>query len=344
MSDHYRLFEGVEETDRFDDGVTNDHPFSRHYSIYASTMGFKPWCELLEAPDVETPWLVEGLLPCGGSSLWVAKPKVGKSTCVQNLGHAVTCRRSFLGRATLTGPVLYLALEEKESEVRNHFKAMGTDSTASLFFYFARTPADALSWLRMAIELYKPLLVIVDTFQKFTRVRDIKDYAVVTNKMDPLMALARECGAHIAFTHHGTKAQCADPGDAALGSTALFGGVDTLVYLRKTQNYRTIGSIQRYGDDLPETILTLDGAAWTVSLGALRKADDRRAAAQAILDFLAQAAEPLDEPTIREQVGGRTEGLSPALRDLVREGRIDRSGGGKKHDPYYYAVAQKQCG
>jgi hypothetical protein len=282
------------------------------------------------------------MLPRGGSSLWVAKPKVGKSTSVQNLAHAVACHHDFLGRAVISGPVLYLALEEKESEVRKHFEAMCTPEDAPIYFYFARTPDDALSWLRSAIEQYKPALVIVDTFQKFTRVRDIKDYAIVTNRMDPIMALARESGAHVAFTHHGTKAQCADPGDAALGSTALFGGVDTLVYLRKTQNHRTIGSIQRYGEDLAETILTLDGATWTVSLGGLRKADDRRAAAQAILDFLAEAAEPLDETTIREQVGGRTQDLAVALRDLVNDGSVVRSGGGRKGDPYRYASSTER--
>ena len=320
------------------DGVTNDARWN------AGAAGFRSWKELLEAPEVSTDWLVDGMLPRGGSSLWVAKPKVGKSTSVQNLAHATACDHDFLGHAVVSGAVLYLALEEKESEVRKHFEAMGTAEDAPLYFYFARTPDDGLSWLRNAIEQYKPVLVIVDTFQKFTRVRDIKDYAIVTNKMDPIMALARESGAHVAFTHHGTKAQSADPGDAALGSTALFGGVDTLVYLHKTQNYRTIGTIQRYGDDLPETILSLDAATWTISLGSLRRATDRTAAGKAILDFLADCPEPIDEPTIREEVGGRTQDLAPALRELVRNGAVIRSGGGRRGDPYLYVINRDRYG
>ena len=158
------------------------------------------------------------------------------------------------------------------------------------------------------MDQYRPLLVVVDTFQKFTRVRDISDYAIVTNAMDPITSLARESGAHVAFTHHGTKSQCSDPGDVSLGSTALFGGVDTLIYMRKTESHRTIGSIQRYGDDLPETVIVLEPSTWTVALAGLKADADRNAAGQAIFEFLRARgtdAEPLDESAIREAVEGR---------------------------------------
>ena len=152
----------------------------------------------------------------------MAKPKVGKSTTAQNLAHAVACSHDFLDHAVVPGPVLYLALEEKESEVRKHFEAMGTPKDAPLYFYFARTPDDGLSWLRTAIERYTPMLVIVDTFQKFTQSATLKTTRSSPTRWTRLWRLPANLGAHVAFTHHGTKAQCSDPGDAALGSTALF--------------------------------------------------------------------------------------------------------------------------
>ena len=44
-----------------------------------------PMGELLSEPEDAIDWLVEELLPCGGVSVMVAKPKVGKSTTVREL-------------------------------------------------------------------------------------------------------------------------------------------------------------------------------------------------------------------------------------------------------------------
>ena len=48
--------------------------------------------------EPETEWLWEGILPAGGLSLLVAKPKVGKTTLAFRLGFAVTSGKDFLGR------------------------------------------------------------------------------------------------------------------------------------------------------------------------------------------------------------------------------------------------------
>ncbi len=49
-----------------------------------------------------------------------------------------------------------------------------------------------------------------------------------------------------------------DAGDAVMGSTGFFGAVDALLTMRKKEKVRTIESTQRYGEDLPETIVHLD--------------------------------------------------------------------------------------
>ena len=52
--------------------------------------GFRPisMTDLLSAPEEVTRWLVEGLLPAGGVSLLIAKPKTGKSTLALQLSVA----------------------------------------------------------------------------------------------------------------------------------------------------------------------------------------------------------------------------------------------------------------
>lgn len=102
--------------------------------------------------------------------------------------------------------------------------------------------------------------MIVDVLQKFCRIKELNDYAQVTNALEPLMAIARDENCHILLTHHAGKADRQD-GDDILGSTALLGGVDTLIQMKKRDRRRTFFTIQRYGDDLSETVveLTPDG-------------------------------------------------------------------------------------
>src|SRR5262245_49976577 len=61
----------------------------------------------LEEPD--TSYLWGDILPKGGMSLNVAKPKVGKTTFALNLAVAVARGEPFLGRPTAKGKVIYLA-------------------------------------------------------------------------------------------------------------------------------------------------------------------------------------------------------------------------------------------
>jgi hypothetical protein len=91
----------------------------------AATMRFTTLRDLLSEQEQVTAWVVENLLPSGGDSLLVAKPKVGKSTLARCLALAVARGNEFLGRKTSQGLVMYLALEEKRDEVRRHFEAMG---------------------------------------------------------------------------------------------------------------------------------------------------------------------------------------------------------------------------
>jgi AAA domain len=92
---------------------------------HGSRMELTSLGDLLQETDEELPWLEENLLPSRGFSLLAGKPKAGKSTFARCLALAVARGECFLGRATTKGPVLYLALEEKRSEVRNHFREMG---------------------------------------------------------------------------------------------------------------------------------------------------------------------------------------------------------------------------
>jgi hypothetical protein len=293
--------------------------------------------DLLNEPESAVDWIVNGRLPVGGLSLLAAKPKAGKSTLARCLALAVSRGADFLGQPSQQGPVLYLALEEKRSEVRKHFKAMGAKDDP-IFIFTSPSPQDGLDQLRLAAEREKPMLIIVDPLFKFVRVKDSNDYAAITIALEPLLTLARETGAHVLAVHHLGKGE-REGGDAILGSTAIYAAVDTALLMKRTEKYRTLSSVQRYGEDLDEITLTFDPTSRTITAGPSRQEADTQEAAQVIVAFLTAQPEAAEEKTILEAVEGRRALKVKALRWLVETQAVIRSGKGGRGDPYRYSVS-----
>jgi 5S rRNA maturation endonuclease (ribonuclease M5) len=294
--------------------------------------------ELLAEPEEDHAWLVEDRLPAGGLGLLAGKPKAGKSTAARCLALAVARGAEWLGFKTHQGEVFYLGLEEKRQEVRRHFKAMGARPDDPVRVFIAPSPEDGMAQLRAAAEAARPALIVVDPLLRFVRVRDANDYAVVTGALEPLMAIARDTGACLLAVHHMGKGERSG-GDAILGSTAIFGAVDTALLLKRTEKYRTLSSTQRYGPDLEEIVVTLDEETRTVQAGSSRAEADEQQAAAAILDYLRTLSEPVEESAIREAVEVKKGVQVRALRTLVADGKVNREGAGKKGDPYRYSIS-----
>lgn len=301
--------------------------------------------ELYALPPETADWLLEGILPSAGTSLCGAKPKVGKSTFARNLTLCVARGEHFLGRHTTRGTVLYASIEDKAGELRRLFRAMGVTEGDPILTYCGRTPdfGDAVKWLRATAQSHRPVLIVIDTLQRFARFHDINDYARVTNALDPLMHLARETGAHILVTHHAKKTGGSD-GDAVLGSTALFGAVDTLLDMQRVDGRRTLRTYQRYGQDLEETILALDPQTYLLTATGSVAGAECRDAETRILDYLEGRTERATRDQVLEEFGGRTQACTDALKALVASGRIVREGSGRKGDPFLFSVPSLYAG
>ncbi len=292
--------------------------------------------DLLNEPEENINWIVEDLLPSNGFSVMAAKPKVGKSTLARQLALSVAQGQPFLDRQTVQGGVLYVALEEKRSEVKNHFRLLGGTGNEDLHSYIGSAPQEASKWLDKEIKARKPILVIIDTLFRFVSIKNGNDYAEVTTALSPLLALARENGAHLMVVHHAGKG-AAEGGDAILGSTAIFGSVDTAIILRRTESRRTIETQQRYGTDIEPTVLVFDEAVRAITLGGTKEEVEINLAKVAILAFLDASTEPVGEAIIREDVGGRAGPKSKALRQLVASGGVARIGKGVSGSPFLYS-------
>lgn len=294
---------------------------------------------LLDEPQEEINWIADGLLPAGGFSIVVAKPKIGKSTLARQAGLAVCRGEEFLGRKTTKGPVLYISLEEKRGEVKNHFQLMGATGNEDLGVYVGTIPEDVNKWILNETQSKKPVLVIIDTLFRFAQVTDVNDYSRVLKALDPLLDLARSQSTHVMCIHHARKSP-GEGADSTLGSTAIFGSVDTAIVIKRTEaGKRTIETQQRYGSDIEPTILLFDPETKMTVLGGTKEEDDTNKVAEGIIEFLKSMKDPVNEATIDEEVTGKSIFKRKALRDLFAQGKLTRSGAGRKGDPYLYSCS-----
>jgi hypothetical protein len=156
----------------------------------------------------------------------------------------------------------------------------------------------------------------------------------VTKLTEPLIKLAHETGAHIHCLHHAGKGE-RESIDASLGSTALTGFVDTVVYLKRHgDRTRTLETIQRTGTDLAVTVVVLDTATGRVTLGGSLEEQRKAAVIPAVLAAVGPGVRT--EEKIREAVGGNQGLTGKAIRKAYEDGRLVRDGGGIKGDPFRY--------
>jgi len=110
--------------------------------------------------------------------------------------------------------------------------------------------------------------------------------------------------------------------------------------MRRTGSCRTLQTVQRIGTNLQETILSFDPTTRLLSLGGHREGFEDAEVGEAILSAL--GAKCMTQPEIDSVIGRKTIVKRRALRELTSNGRVVRSGSGKRGDPYRYENASSR--
>lgn len=295
----------------------------------------------LDGPEERYDWLVEGLLIRGGIGVCGAKPKVGKTTLLHQLALSVARGQKFLGRDTKAGPVIYLALEEDRTAVIDRFRRLGARSDDPVHLLVGQAGPEGLQRLRQAIEELGAVLAIVDPIQRLMRLENINDYSEVSNATDPLIAIARKLGCVILFSHHLGKMD-RDAGDQVLGSTALFGSVDTAIAIRKdSDGTRKLETVQRYGKSLEPVVLghdELTGAAWVK--GPAEDFERERDRLQ-VMKCIADSPEPLTRDDLLNEIGMSHAQALGAVRWLIENHAVETWGSGRRGDPKRFRALRR---
>lgn len=333
-----RLVQGAPE---WDPATASSIPLPIEHRANRESRGFSLTSvnELLKEPEDRMPWLVESLLPMGGLSMMAAKPKVGKSTLARNLAVCVARGEPFLGRATSPGAVLYLALEEKRGQVRDHFQRMGV-TDEPIHIHVGAAPENAVVELEALIATYHPALVVVDPLSRVIRIKDWKDYGSATRAMEPWVDISRRTGCHVMCVHHMNKTmrEVTDL-DTLNGSVGFAGAIDAGLLLTRFETDRAIASFNRYGTDLPPTRLVMNPDSGVITAAGPAAVDPVSRHTNNILNLLTNGRAWTEEE-IKTAVGGNQTSTAVAIRRLRDDGRVEVQGRGVKNDGFRYSLPQ----
>jgi hypothetical protein len=233
---------------------------------------------LMSRKFAETRQIVDGLFPAG-CVLLVGPPKQGKSWLSLQLARCVDAGVPFMGRKTVQGDVLYLALEDGFRRLQSRLEKQSIKGnprfTRGLTFQIEIATAEkgGLSEIEAWLDGHpNAALVIVDVLKMFREPRKGKvdpyerDYADVR----PLTALATRYGVCIIVVHHTNKGSAAatDPFDRVSGTGGLSGAADGTMLLVPDES----GSLGLYGRgrDFPEIEIPVsfnpDECVWEVAV------------------------------------------------------------------------------
>lgn len=293
--------------------------------------------DLLAEPPEEFNWLWQGRLTAIGTSIFVSKPKVGKTTMARGLAVAIAAGNSFLGMATKKSPVAYIAAEENREQFKKSLAHLNPDEIKDLVIHTGHTPPNLIECLEQYAVNSKPGLIILDTMIRAINVTDTNNYAEMTKALEPFQNFATRHQCHVMFIHHAGKME-REHGDGVLGSTAIFGSVDTLMMLERRKDQTFLKTIQRYGESLEPHIVHYDKDARELSLIGSSVEVSKLSHEDRVLEFLKECSRPTTEEDLQKNVEGHKGAIGSALRRLYAKNLIRRIGEGKRNSPFLYSL------
>jgi DnaB-like helicase N terminal domain/AAA domain len=305
---------------------------------------FKTAVELSASSDHEIGWILTGYAAKGSITEIGAKVKAGKTTLLLAMVRAIMDGATFLGRATLKTPVVYLTEQPGVSfrQAMERADLLEHEDFTVLPFYDTR----GMGWPEVAAAAVTECkrigasLLVVDTLGQFAGLTGDKENnsGDALEAIRPLQEAASE-GIGVVVIRHERKSG-GEVGDSGRGSSAFAGAVDIVISLRRPggnspKNRRLMQSLSRFHETPADLLIELTDEGYT-ALGepgetAVKDAKD---AILAVAPQTETEALALKELVSAAKVSRQT--AQRALDELVREGMLGRVGKGKRGDPFRY--------
>ncbi len=313
--------------------------------------------ELADAPP--TDWVAKPYIAAGVITDIVGAAKAaGKSTLLQHMVRAILDGTPFLGEPTRKGEVLYLS-EEKDSTLKPALERAGLLRPDLYILQWSQIwskpwPETARE-LRATVKELKVSLVIVDTFAQFAPEAEAEAETGLA-ALRPLQLLAND-GVAVVLVRHERKAG-GSVGKAGRGTTAIPGGVDIMLHLRRRSGraspVRVLSALSRFPETPEETLIELTDKGY---IKKDKAGDELNAARDKLLTHISQLTDSLAHASPEDQrvqthakltsaALAKDSGIArllcqKALESLVKDGSLSVNGDGKKGSPKIYCPRKK---
>jgi hypothetical protein len=337
-----------------DEASQNDSAAPKGSGAAERMLRFRTAREIAQETPGAVPWAVSGLLAFGAVTELAGKIKLsGKTTFGTQLAAAIVQGRPFLSQPTARSPVVWLteqppasfreALRRADLLDRDDFIVLSHHDTIGTAWPTVVAAAVAEANRRGA------RVLVVDTLPQFAGIRGDSENASgdALGAIEPLLAAAGQHGLAVLVIRHERKSG-GDVGEATRGSTAFGGAVDILLLLRRvdgapSKTFRVLQGIGRF-DETPEELMIELTETGYVPRGS-RDEVKRQVLREAVLGALPESGDSGLRPTEADILkrlgeGFHRTGVQAALKSLVAAGVVQRTGAGKKNDPYRYHRAE----
>jgi hypothetical protein len=313
---------------------------------------FRTGAEIAMANDKKVEWIVPGFVAKGGITELGAKVKIGKTTLVLNLVHAVADGSEFLGNPTLRTPTVYLTEQPMVSfrQAMERAGLLGREDFHVLQYIETR----GMPWQGVVAEAIREckrvgaMLLVIDTLPQFAGLKGDSENnsGDALAAMEPLLQAAAE-GIGIVLVRHERKSG-GDVGDSGRGSSAFAGAVDIVLSLRKPEGnakktQRVLHALSRFSETRDGILIELTEGGY-VSLGGIEMAA-LKAAKDSILAIAPESElEAMDLKELAESAEVPRATAQRAVKEQEGEGDLVKVGKGKRGDPYrYFRPKKRSC-
>ncbi len=277
-------------------------------------------------------------LRAGEISMLAGRAMAGKSTFACALTRALHLGVPLLGRNCVKAKPGYMALERNGIKVAKLLEAWGLgDAVYFLDQLPPMPPAGLAAFIKAEILRHGLEVVVVDHLQNLAKIRDSKDYSLVSLALEPFQKVAKETEAHILLLHHQGKTEREGVIDV-MGSEAYRAAVDALLEARARKPEYFIRGEIRDEADLPRTKVTIN-----LRTGDAESIDAHQSEMDAVQDRIKGWLQTqhdlatLDEIQVALKL--KRETISSALAAGAEGGTFERSGAGKRGDPNRFQLS-----
>lgn len=303
-----------------------------------------------EAPP-EPEWIWKGYVARGAVTLIAGKPKAGKSSIGYGLFRAMLAGdAAYLGQPIAPTPIVYVSEEGMTTLQQGRLPASGPMTILTRENAWPKPPWSAL--MDQAIAQCKATaagLLGIDTLRAWAgfAAEGEKDASAMQKIMGYVDAATRE-GVGVVLFHHHRKAD-GDNGDAIAGSNALVGAADAVLEVERVEGsplMRTISRLSRW--TVPSDVMLIqrheDDLDYDVLGTYETKEDAFQARTEKAVYAYVKANPDATASDVRDAVAGKAETAARCLAKLVAQDEIERTGSGKKGDPFLHRVVEPHDG